>query len=82
MLRQALRQLSYWLGLPALLLLGIGEVSLLRLRDENRQLRASKNQHYLRYDSLLAAKLEADRRLHQAQVRGGVATSNPVLTRP
>ncbi len=80
--RELLRQLGAWLGLPALLLLGISEVSQLRLRAENRSLQAVKDKHHLRYDSLLAAKLEADRRLHHLQVRLQQPTSNAVLTRP
>lgn len=68
----------------ALLLVSLlvsGGVRLRQLHTENQQLRSLHDAQRLRYDSLLSAKLEADRRLHRL-MRPAPAGSNGFLTTP
>jgi hypothetical protein len=58
----------------------LGSVRLGQLQTYNTYLRAQDDAHRLRYDSLLSAKLEADRRLHLLLKQTG--QSNGFLTKP
>ncbi|AQG80834.1 hypothetical protein [Spirosoma montaniterrae] len=50
------------------------------LRGENRQLRRQLDAQVLQYDSLLAAKLHADRQLVRWHEQQRINTSNSILT--
>lgn len=67
-LRRRRSAVSALLGF-CLLVTGIVLISLYLLSRENRQLRQERDAHALRYDSLLATKLHADRLLAE-QLRG------------
>jgi hypothetical protein len=58
----------------------LGSIRLGQLHTDNTYLRAQHDAHRLRYDSLLAAKLEADRRLHLLLKQQRL--SNSILTAP
>lgn len=78
------------LSVFGLLLFGLSSVNTYRLSRENQRLRRERDAHVLRYDSLLATKLHADRLLAeqrkaaapQPAARQRAALSNRQLIQP